>query len=119
MYQYCLQLLWHDKIVEHGDSLVAAQGENVWSTMLSRDLGKAITFVVEKALEGGKVELLYERNTCYTTSRHQNLTIIAYFALARVLRSRHSEYEQRKENVAARCQNTHLSIADMEERRGT
>jgi nucleoside-diphosphate-sugar epimerase len=50
--QETVQYLWYNAIVDKGAPFLLGKGENVWSTVSVRDLGKAILFVIDLVLEG-------------------------------------------------------------------
>lgn len=46
-----VQTLWYDAIVEAGAPFLLGKGENIWSVVSVRDLGKAILFLVDCVLD--------------------------------------------------------------------
>ncbi|KPI39686.1 uncharacterized protein AB675_3259 [Cyphellophora attinorum] len=50
--QETVQELWYNAIIDKGAPFLLGKGENVWSTVSVRDLGKAILFVVDLVLDG-------------------------------------------------------------------
>ncbi|KAK7431327.1 hypothetical protein QQZ08_002098 [Neonectria magnoliae] len=59
------QLLWYNAIIENGASFLVGKGENVWSVVSVKDLGRAISFVVDEALKEGNGRLNYGRRGYY------------------------------------------------------
>jgi nucleoside-diphosphate-sugar epimerase len=49
-----VQVHWYDAIVEAGAPFLLGKGENIWSVVSVRDLGKAILFFVDLVLEGSE-----------------------------------------------------------------
>ncbi|CAM1510728.1 Fc.00g034110.m01.CDS01 [Cosmosporella sp. VM-42] len=59
------QPLWYNAIIDNGAPSLVGKGENAWSVVPVKDLGRAITFVVGEALKEGNGRLEFGRRGHY------------------------------------------------------